>query len=104
MWIGLLHHVCNTHEWLGGKCKHPEGDHDESLPWFDRRDKDFVDLQKVILNPELLDSLGIDSKIYCIKSIFTYLKMPLVTACFMCEESSAHDYSEMQTYCSGFWG
>ena len=24
MWIGLLHHVCNTHEWLGGKCKHPE--------------------------------------------------------------------------------
>ena len=34
----------------------PEGDHDESLPWFDRCDKDFVELQKVILNPELLDS------------------------------------------------
>jgi hypothetical protein len=27
-----------------------------AFPWFDRRDKDFVDLQKVILNPELLDS------------------------------------------------
>ena len=56
MWIGLLHHVSNTHAWLGGKCKHPEGVHDESLPWFDRRDKDFVELQKVILNRELLDS------------------------------------------------
>ena len=56
MWIGLLHHVCNDHEWLGGKCTHHEGVHDENLPWFDRRDKDFVELQKVILNPELLES------------------------------------------------
>ncbi len=50
MWIGLLHHNCNEHEWIG------ECEHDESLPWFDRRDKDFVELQKVILNPELLGS------------------------------------------------
>ena len=56
MWIGLLHHVCNNHEWLGGKCQHLEEDHDEDLPWFNRRDKDFLELQKVILNPELLDS------------------------------------------------
>ena len=26
-------------------------------PWFDRRDKDFAALQKVILEPTLLDSL-----------------------------------------------
>ena len=56
MWIGLLHHVCNNHDWLSGKCHHEEGAHDENLPWFDRRDKDFVELQKVILNHELLDS------------------------------------------------
>ena len=56
MWIGLLHHVCNNHDWLAGKCHHEEGDHDKNLPWFDRSDKDFVELQKVILNPELLDS------------------------------------------------
>jgi hypothetical protein len=56
MWIGLLHHVCNNHEWLGGKFQHLEGDHDEDLPWFDRRDKDFLELQQVILNQELLAS------------------------------------------------
>ena len=56
MWIGLLHHVCNNHDWLSGKCHHEEGAHDENFAWFDRRDKDFVELQKVILNPELLDS------------------------------------------------
>ena len=59
MWIGLLHHVCNDHEWLGGRCTHHEGVHDENLPWFDRRDKDFVELQKVILNPELLRASNI---------------------------------------------
>ena len=52
----LLHHICNEHEWIGGECDHAEGEHDESLPWFDRRDKDLVELQKVILNPELLGS------------------------------------------------
>ena len=42
-WIGLLHHVCNVHKWLGGQCDHDEGEHDE-----------VEELQKVILNPELL--------------------------------------------------
>ena len=32
------------------------GEYEESLPWFDRREKDFIELQKIILNPELLDS------------------------------------------------
>lgn len=57
-WIGLLHHICNQHQWLGGQCDHDENfDHDEALPWFDHRDKDFIELQKVILNPKLLGSL-----------------------------------------------
>ena len=56
IWIGLLHHVCNNHEGLGSKYTHPEGTHDENLPWFDRRDNDFVEVQKVILNPEMLES------------------------------------------------
>ncbi|XP_028404813.1 uncharacterized protein LOC114527380 [Dendronephthya gigantea] len=38
--------------------KHPEGEHSETLPWFDRRDKDFAELQKVIVNPELLESFS----------------------------------------------
>ena len=52
-WIGLLHHVCNDYDWLGGSCDLPE---DHSLPWFDRRAKDFEALQKIILDPSLLES------------------------------------------------
>jgi hypothetical protein len=57
----MLHHICNVHQWLGGQCDHDDDDddddsHDESLPSFDRQDKDFTELQKVVLNPELLAS------------------------------------------------
>jgi hypothetical protein len=52
----LLHHICNKHQWLEGQCDHEEDKHDESLPWFDRRDKDYQELQKITLNPELLAS------------------------------------------------
>ncbi|XP_028403340.1 uncharacterized protein LOC114526045 isoform X2 [Dendronephthya gigantea] len=55
-WIALLHHVCNEHDWIGGSCDHEDGEHDTSLPWFDNRDADFIELQKVILNPDLLAS------------------------------------------------
>ena len=56
-WIGLLHHVCNDHDWPGGSCDHGELPEDHSLPWFDRRAKDFKALQKIILDPALLESL-----------------------------------------------
>ena len=49
----------NVQQWLGGQCDHDDDDaaaHDQSLPFFDRRDKDFEELQKVILNQELLAS------------------------------------------------
>ena len=44
-----------------GQCDHDDDDdtHDKSLPYFDRRDKDFEELQKVILNQELLASSSI---------------------------------------------
>ena len=55
-WIALLHHVCNEHDWLGGACDHEDGEHETNLPWFDHRDADFIELQKIILNPDLLGS------------------------------------------------
>ncbi len=42
---------------MGGKCDHNIDDHNESLPWFNQRDKEFQELQKIILNPELLNSV-----------------------------------------------
>ena len=49
-----MHHVCDEHEWTGGKCGHGELE-EHNLPWFDRRDKDFEALQKVILDAQLLE-------------------------------------------------
>ena len=48
--------VCNEHEWVDGKCDHEELCEEHTLPWFDRRDKDFEALQEVILDPGLLQS------------------------------------------------
>ena len=52
----MLHHICNSHGWAGGQCEQADLVHEQDLPWFDRRYEDFVHLQKVILNPQLLDS------------------------------------------------
>ena len=60
MWISVLHHVCDQHEWLCGKCSHGELTSEErELPWFDRRDKDFEALQAIILETSLLDSFKV---------------------------------------------
>ncbi|KAK3725325.1 hypothetical protein QZH41_016412 [Actinostola sp. cb2023] len=56
MWISLLHHICNEHEWLDGKCTHHQPENHE-LPWFDRRDKDYEALQDIVLSPRLLNTL-----------------------------------------------
>ncbi|CAH3027119.1 unnamed protein product, partial [Porites evermanni] len=56
-WISLLHHVCNQHEWADGHCDHkPITEENHQLPWFDRRSKEFEALQKIILDPDLLES------------------------------------------------
>ena len=41
---------------MGGKCDHGEIEEEHELPWFDRRDKAFEALQKVILDAKLLES------------------------------------------------
>lgn len=35
-WIGLLHHICNEHQWLRAQCDHGDDDdaHDKILPIF----------------------------------------------------------------------
>ena len=57
--MSFLYHVCNQHEWIDGTCAHEQiaDDSEHSLPWFDRRDKDFQALQEVVLAPRLLASL-----------------------------------------------
>ena len=55
-WIALLHHVCDSHVWLSGKCDH-EDQVDMSpiyLGLMDRRDNDYAELQKRILTRSYL--------------------------------------------------
>ena len=48
-WIGLLHHVCNNHECLDGKCGHKELDMTEHvLNWFDCRENVFKTRQEFL--------------------------------------------------------
>ena len=48
---------CNEHEWVGGKSGHEDLVLEEhSLEWFDRRNKDFEALQKIVQGPQLLPS------------------------------------------------
>ena len=62
-WLSILHHVCSEHEWATGKCDHEALDpNEEHPPWFDRRDQDFLALQKVVLEPTLLDSFKFYAK------------------------------------------
>ena len=70
-WFGLLHHVCDVHDWSGGACDQRELE-DHWLPWFDRQDKDFKALEKIALDPLILDNLFIIyAKIYkIIRMIF----------------------------------
>ena len=58
-WFGLLHHVCNEHEWTGGMCEHKEITEHE-LPSFNEKDNDYKTLQKLVLDPTFLDSLKCD--------------------------------------------
>ena len=66
--------MCNVHKWLEGECDHEEDDHDKTLPWFDRRDEDYIELQKVVLNPELLASFQYYTRF---RSIFV-LQLPFL--------------------------
>lgn len=50
-WIGLLHHVCDVHEWTGEQCDRGDLGPDEQHPrWFDCRDcQDYVEISQASL-------------------------------------------------------
>ena len=56
MWLGVLHHVCDEHEWLGGKCTHENIVDSDKTPLL-RESKAMESLRNVVLDKALLDSL-----------------------------------------------
>ena len=64
MWIGILHHVVNEHEWLlaEGKgqanCGHgPLNEEERNKPWLQRNTSPHKVLHEVALNKNFLRSL-----------------------------------------------
>lgn len=62
-WRGVLHHVCNQHEWYQGECEHdaltepPTNNNGIEISYFVRGDSDFRLLQKILTNKKWMTSL-----------------------------------------------
>ncbi len=50
LWIGVQHHVCNTHTWETGSCHHDHLDDTQSKQWIERDSKYHKTLIAIILN------------------------------------------------------
>ena len=62
-WRGVLHHVCNVHEWYGGECEHdaltepPTNIHGVLINYFTRGESDYALLQKIVTDKTWMKSL-----------------------------------------------
>ena len=62
-WVSLLHHIQDKHEWLSGKCEHspltdlPTDSTGNTIAYFNRNDKDFQALSKVVRNKQWLETM-----------------------------------------------
>ena len=62
-WRGVLHHVCDKHEWYQGECDHdvltepPTNTYGMEIPYFVRGDSDFKLLQKILTDKRWMFSL-----------------------------------------------
>jgi len=62
-WRGVLHHVCDVHEWYQGECQHdaltepPSNSHGVAIPYFAQEDADFRLLQKILTDKRWMVSL-----------------------------------------------
>lgn len=62
MWISILNHICNTHEWIGGtvynKCSHQElsPDEERTTAWLLAGSPAHKALQAVVMDKYLLNS------------------------------------------------
>ena len=70
MWIGILHHVVNEHEWalgesiVDGKCGHDVLTEEESAkPWLKKDFSSHKALQNIVLNKQLLNKFSYYTKL-----------------------------------------
>ena len=64
MWIGILHHVVNEHDWVleegnnGGECDHaPLNEDERNKPWLKKDSPPHKALTKIILDKRFLNTI-----------------------------------------------
>ena len=65
MWIGILHHVADEHEWVlegrinGGQCAHaPLNETDRNKPWLEKDSAAHSALAKIVLDKRFLNTIS----------------------------------------------
>ena len=58
MWIGVIHHVCNEHEWVDGQCFHgPLTSQEEGKTYMEKDSKPHKAVRDIILDRDWLRTL-----------------------------------------------
>lgn len=58
MWLGVMHHVCNEHEWSDGQCNHgPLTSLEEGKEYLAKDSKAAQTMRDVIFDPQWLNTL-----------------------------------------------
>lgn len=64
MWVGILHHVVNEHQWVlgdgkgGGQCGHGDlDDKEREKPWLTKNSPAQTPLRHIVLNKRFLNTL-----------------------------------------------
>ena len=58
MWLAVMHHVCNEHEWSDGQCSHgPLTPLEEGKEYLSKESKSAQAIREVIYDPQWLNTL-----------------------------------------------
>ena len=96
MWIGLLHHVVNEHEWVleegvnGGECPHePLGDDERNKPWLKKESPADKALTKIVMDKRFLNTIPyyVNFRYVLFIMIFAILKF--------CKKNAIHCVQEL---------
>jgi hypothetical protein len=84
MWIGIVHHVVNEHEWMveeginGGMCHHdPLTDAERNKPWLKKGSPAHTAMSKIVLDKRFLNTIPYYTNfrylpIYCQNSMYNF--------------------------------
>ena len=65
MWLGVMHHVCNEHEWSDGQCSHgPLTPLEEGKEYLPKESKSAQAMREVIYDPHWLNTLKFYMYVY----------------------------------------